>query len=609
MDGQVAQEPLKAPTSDYPQLEQPTVAAAFRVTARAVPDTVALRTKGDEVSITWSEYFDRAARFAAGLKALGLSSGDTMALMLTNRPDFHIADAGAMLLGLTPFSIYNTYTPEQIEYLVGDAANRVIVTEKAFLPVVEQVLKACDAVEHLVVCDEPGEGHLSFDDLMEKGDESFDADAAIDAIDPDDVITLIYTSGTTGPPKGVQITHGNLMATGSGLTEMMDLPKVGDTRIVSYLPMAHIAERAVGHYLPMLVGATVTSCPDPRKVMEYLPEVRPSWFFAVPRIWEKLKAGIEAKAEAEPDEDKRTQGKAALDLALKKVRMEQAGEEVPAEIQEGYRQADEHGFSKLRQALGLDQLIAANVGAAPTPPEVLEFFHAIGIPVAELWGMSETCGAGTVNRPDRIKIGTVGQPSPGVEVKLAEDGEVLVRGPVVMKGYRNNPEKTAETIDSEGWVHTGDIGEMDDEGYLKIVDRKKELIINAAGKNMSPANIEAKLKSAGPLIGQAVAIGDSRPYNVALLTLDPDSIPGFAKANGIEDTDPASLAENETVVDAVSKEVEGANAHLARVEQIKKFKILPTDWEPGGDELTPTMKLKRKPIAEKYAKEIEALYE
>jgi long-subunit acyl-CoA synthetase (AMP-forming) len=222
--------------------------------------------------------------------------------------------------------------------------------------------------------------------------------------------------------------------------------------------------------------------------------------------------------------------------------------------------------------------------------------------------MSETCGAGTVNRPDRIKIGTVGQASPGVEVKLAEDGEVLVRGPVVMKGYRNNPEKTAETIDSEGWVHTGDIGEMDDEGYLKIVDRKKELIINAAGKNMSPANIEAKLKTAGPLIGQAVTIGDAKPYNVALLTLDPDSIPGFAKANGIEDTDLESLAENQTVIDAVAKEVEEANSHLARVEQIKKFKVLPTDWDPGGDELTPTMKLKRKPIAEKYAKEIEELY-
>ena len=248
------------------------------------------------------------------------------------------------------------------------------------------------------------------------------------------------------------------------------------------------------------------------------------------------------------------------------------------------------------------------MGAAPTPPEVIEFFHAIGLPLAELWGMSETCGAGTCNRPGRIKIGTVGPASPFCEVKLAEDGEVLVKGGIVMKGYRNQPEKTKETFTDDGWLMTGDIGEFDEDGHLSIVDRKKELIINAAGKNMSPANIEAKLKTAGPLIGQAVTIGDQRSYNTALVTLDPDSVPGWAKANGLEGKSIEELADDPKVFEAVEAEVAKANESLARVEQIKKFKILPTEWEPGGEELTPTMKLKRKPIAEKYKDEIEALY-
>jgi long-subunit acyl-CoA synthetase (AMP-forming) len=265
-------------------------------------------------------------------------------------------------------------------------------------------------------------------------------------------------------------------------------------------------------------------------------------------------------------------------------------------------------FKGLRARLGLDQAVAVNVGAAPTPLEVLEFFHAIGIPVGELWGMSETCGVATLNPPEKVKLGTVGPPTPGIDLKLAADGEVLVRGDSIMAGYRNMPEKTAETIDGDGWLSTGDIGELDDDGYLKIVDRKKELIINAAGKNMSPASIESDLKTSSPLIGQAVAIGDQRSYNVALLILDPEYAPTWAEKNGIEDSSLAALATDERVQAAVQEGVDAANAKMARVEQIKKFTILPTDWEPGGDELTPTMKLKRKPINEKYEAEIEALY-
>ena len=317
--------------------------------------------------------------------------------------------------------------------------------------------------------------------------------------------------------------------------------------------------------------------------------------------------GLETMLAAQPEEQRR-KVEEALEAAREKVRLEQAGEPVPEELAERVAAADQEMFSGLRAHLGLDEVLAVNVGAAPTPPEVLEFFHAIGIELAEIWGMSETTGAGTANRPGAVKIGTVGPAAPGIEVKLAEDGEVLVRGDCNMISYRNQPEKTAETIDSEGWLHTGDVGEIDRDGYLRIVDRKKELIINAAGKNMSPANIEAALKSSSPLIGQACAIGDRRPYNTALIVLDADFAPAWAAQQGISDTSLEALAADDGVRAAVQAGVDAANGKLARVEQIKKFTIIPGDWHPDGDELTPTMKLKRRPIAEKYAAEIEAMY-
>ncbi|HKP89885.1 MAG TPA: long-chain fatty acid--CoA ligase [Thermoleophilaceae bacterium] len=591
---------------EYKALQEPTLCAAFQVTASEHPDRVALRTKGDEFTMTWGEYAEKVRALAAGLAGLGLGRGETIAVLLTNRPEFHWVDAAAMHVGATPFSIYNTYSAEQIEYLVSDAENRIVVTEKQYLDTIMKVKDACSSVEHVIVVDEPVDGTLSLDDLEGSAEEGFDFEATWKAVEPEDVLTLIYTSGTTGPPKGVQITHENELSAGRSFDQIIQFPD--GARAVSYLPMAHIAERSCTHYLPIMFGFTVTCCPDARQVVGYLPEVKPSWFFAVPRIFEKLKAAMEAGIENEQDAEKKAGAKHALEVGLKKVRMEQAGEEVPQELLDEYEKLDAAVFSKIRAGLGLDELESLNVGAAPTPREVIEFFHAIGLPLAELWGMSETCGAGTCNRPDKIKIGTVGPPAPGIEVKLGEDGEVLIRGGVVMKGYRNQDEKTKETFTDDGFLMTGDIGEFDDDGFLKIVDRKKELIINAGGKNMSPANIEAKVKSASPLIGQAIAIGDGRPFNVALITLDPDALPGFARENGLEGKPLEELAEDEKVVAAVEEGIERGNENLARVEQIKKFKILPTDWEPGGDELTPTMKLKRKPIYEKYKDEIEALY-
>ncbi|HEX4188502.1 MAG TPA: long-chain fatty acid--CoA ligase [Solirubrobacteraceae bacterium] len=582
-----------------------TLAEAFRATVAERSDEVAIRTKGDAFTITWGELRDRVDALAGGLANLGLERGQTIALLIGNRPEFHICDLAAMMLGATPFSIYSTYTAEQIEYLVADADAHLLICEQKFLPQVLEASRRLPGLEHLIVVDgEAPEGTLALADV-EGSNPGFDVDASIAQIKPMDVLTLIYTSGTTGPPKGVQLVHRNLLAAVEGLDELIEFPENG--RVISWLPSAHVAERNAHHYLPIVFGLQITCCPDPREVLSYLPEVRPSWFFAVPRIWEKLKAGLETMTASQPDEQREAL-EHALDASLRKVRLEQRGEPVPAELAEEVARADEEIFSGLRAMLGLDQVEAINVGAAPTPVEVLEFFHAIGLPLAELWGMSETCGAGSVNPTGRVKIGTVGPPAPGVEIKLDSDGEILVKSDVVMLGYRNLPEKTDETFTEDGWLRTGDIGEFDEDGYLKIVDRKKELIISAGGKNMSPANIEATLKTASPLIGQACCIGDRRPYNTALIVLDADFAPAWAAKAGIGDTSLEGLARDGRVREAVQQGVDAANAKLARVEQIKKFVIVEGDWLPGGDELTPTMKLKRKPIDEKYAARVQEMY-
>jgi len=587
--------------------EAATLAEAFQLTAVDHAERVAIRTKDDGFTATWSEYAERARRIAGGLAALGVGRGDTVGLMLVNRPEFHFADAGAMHLGATPFSIYNTSTVEQIEYLLGDAVNRVLFTEAAFLDTVLEAAAGAPALEHVVVVDgDARDGTIALAELEAMGDPGFDLEAAWRAVEPDDLVTLIYTSGTTGPPKGVQLTHASLLAAARSFDELIPFPDGG--RLISWLPMAHVAERNVTHYMPMAHGPTTTCCPDPRQVAAYLTEVRPTWFFAVPRVWEKLKAAMEIGIGAEPDENRKKAVEWALDVGGRRVEAEQGWGGVPAELAAEYAKADELVLSKLRERVGLDQVEAVHVGAAPTPREVIEFFHAIGIPLAELWGLSESCASGTCNPLERIKIGTVGPAAPGVEMKLAEDGEVLLRGAILMAGYRNDPEKTAEAIDAEGWLNTGDVGELDGDGYLRIVDRKKELIINSAGKNMSPANIEAKIKASSPLIGQVCVVGDNRPYNVALVVLDPDAAPAFAAQNGIEVTALEELAAEAAVLDEVAAGVERGNERLARVEQVKKFKLLATDWQPGGVELTPTMKLKRRPIEHRYEAEIEALY-
>ncbi|MCW3018745.1 MAG: long-chain fatty acid--CoA ligase [Solirubrobacterales bacterium] len=582
-----------------------TIAEAFRITAGERAEQVAIRTRGDEFTITWGELRERVDALAGGLAKLGVQRGESVALMLSNRPEFHLCDLAAMMLGATPFSIYNTYTPEQIRYVASDAQAKVLICEQQYLTQVREARKQLPDLDYVIVVDGDAPlGTLALSDV-EGSNPAFDVDAAVAQIKSTDVLTLIYTSGTTGPPKGVQLIHRNLLATVEGIEDLIEFPE--DGRVISWLPAAHVAERNAHHYLPIVFGLQITCCDDPRAVLSYLPEVRPSWFFAVPRIWEKLKAGLETMVAGQPEEERRKL-QAAIDAAKRKVRLEQAGEPVPGELAEEVAKADAEIFAGWRTMLGLDQVEAINVGAAPTPIEVLEFFHAIGLPLAELWGMSETCGAGSVNPPRKIKLGTVGPPAPGIEIKLDTDGEVLVKSDVVMLGYRNLPDKTAEAFTDDGWLRTGDIGVFDEDGYLTIVDRKKELIISAAGKNMSPANIEATVKSASPLIGQACCIGDRRPYNTALIVLDADFAPAWAAQRGIEESSLEALAREERVRAGVQEGVDAANAKLARVEQIKKFEIVAGDWLPGGDELTPTMKLKRKPIAEKYHDAIEAMY-
>jgi long-subunit acyl-CoA synthetase (AMP-forming) len=586
-------------------VDAPTLTEALRRTAANHPEIVAVRTPDDSVSLTWSQLLRRVEDVAGGLSKLGVGRGDTVAIMLGNRPEFHIVDLAATMLGATPFSIYLTYPPAEIQYLLSDSACRVAIVEQAHMATLLEARKEVPGLEHVVVVDgDPPENTIALADV-EGSNPDFDPGAGPAEIGPHDIVTLIYTSGTTGPPKGVQLSHHNIMAGTKMVEEVIQLD--AGSRVMSWLPAAHIAERMAHHYIPVVYAGTITCCPNPREVLSYLPQVRPTWFFAVPRIWEKLKAGLEAMQAAQPEQQRRPVQE-AVQAAIERVRLRQRGEPVPAELEEKVAQADEQMFSKLREMLGLDEAVAVNVGAAPTPVEVLEFFHALGIELAELWGMSETCGIGACNRPGEAKIGTVGPPEPGVELKIADDGELLVRGDCVMSGYRNAPDRTADAIDAEGWLHTGDIGQIDEDGFLRIVDRKKEIIINAAGKNMSPANIEAKIKSASPLIGQAVCIGDGRRYNTALIVLDADFAPQWATQQGLEGKALEELAHADPVTAAVKSAIDKANEQLSRVEQIKNFTIVPGDWLPGGDELTPTMKLKRRPIAVKYAAEIEAMY-
>jgi long-subunit acyl-CoA synthetase (AMP-forming) len=509
--------------------------AVFRATVAGCPDRVALRTIDDSEHLTWREYAAEVDRVARGLAALGVRRGGTVAMLLGNRPAFHVVDTAALHLGAACLSVYPTLPPEDIAWALQDAGAEVLVTETAML---EQA-RAAGAARMIVLVDGEADGVVSLPTL----DGDLDVDAAWQEVEPDDVAVIIFTSGTTGRPKAVELTHRAVLGNTQGLDHAIGT--IDGASVISYLPMAHLAERQLSHYRAMAFGMEVTTCPQPKEMPAHLLAVRPHYFFGPPRMLAKFRAAAGGAS-----------GRALL------------------------------------ERFGLEEVVVAMTGAAPVPPELTQFWLDAGLPLVEAWGITE-CGAfGAFGRPGSYKVGTCGHALPGVDLRLAGDGEILLRSPWLMRGYRGRPDLTAEAIDPEGWLHTGDVGRLDDEDNLTIIDRKKEIIINAAGKNMSPAHIEARVKASDPLIGEVCVIGDDRPYVVALIVPDPEAAAAF---DGDLDQ-------------AIAEAVDRGNERLARVEQLKRFHVVREPWLPGGDELTPTMKLKRRVIAEKYAREIEALY-
>jgi long-chain acyl-CoA synthetase len=574
------------------------------------PDLVMLRAmRGDEPG-TWDEwtatqYADNVAGAAAGLRHHGVQPGDRVLLMMRNRPDFHWFDTAAQFLRATPVSIYNSSSPEEIQYLASHAgAKLAIVEDTGFLERILKVRGELPLLEDILVIDPPADtmpdGVSAASELFEHG--ALDLAELAAETSPDDLATLIYTSGTTGPSKGVMISQYNVVFTAEQLLRCTGFENYAGKRLVSYLPMAHIAERMTSHYQGLLFGSSVTSCPDPGKIAAYAKEVHPHVLFGVPRVWEKVYLGVNAALAADPERKQKFDEGVAAALEIKAA--ERAGT-VTQEQKDTWAFLDAVAFSQVRALLGLDAIELAISGAAPIPRQILEWYNAIGVPLSEVYGMSESSGPMTWDAW-QIKPGTVGRAIPGCEVKLADDGEIICRGGNVFEGYYGQPEKTAETL-IDGWLHSGDIGEMDEDGYLRIVDRKKELIITSGGKNISPANLEAALKTL-PLIGQAAAIGDNRKFVSAILVLDPDNAAVWAAQHGLEGTSLTELAAHADVLDEVQRHVDSINTQFAQVEQIKRFTLVGEEWLPDSDVLTPTSKLKRRGVDARYAEEIEGMY-
>ena len=567
-------------------------------------------SSGDWESWTFDELADRTARLAAGLKDLGVGHGDRVVMMITNRAEFHPLDLAVLFLGATPVSIYNSSAPEQIQYLVNDCGAKVAVFENAdFLARFQKVQDKIPSIEHVAIIDaddSTGDDIIRFEDLA--GFEPLDLAEAAETATLDDLATIIYTSGTTGPPKGVMLTHSNIVWTlesvGETMREQTDIDDFAGKKHVSYLPMAHIMERLLGHYYNVDFGTEVTCCPDTSQISAITSEVHPHLFIGVPRVWEKLYAGVNAAIGADPEKAEKFQEAidAAAPIAEKMTRGTATDEEVAT-----WNFLDEVAFQNVKGMIGLDRSEICITGAAPIPDEILSWFRTLGVPLTEGYGMSETVAVLTWSASP--KPGHVGTAAPGVEMKIAEDGEVLARGGNMFTGYLDQPDKTAETIDDEGWVHTGDIGEIDDDGYLRIVDRKKELIITAGGKNVSPANLEAELKMI-PLVGQACAIGDQKPFISALVVLDPDAAAAWAREHGLEGEDATleALARNEDVIAEINAGLTEAMADFNNAESVKKVKVLGEEWLPDSELLTPTSKLKRRGIHDQFANEIDELY-
>ncbi len=573
---------------------------------------------GDEPwqTLTWEQARQAALELAAGLIALGLQPGERVALMLPNRTEHVLADLGAVHAGGVPVTFYATLAADQVGYVARDCDARIAVLDgTAELARWQPVLDQLPGLKKIIVRDAaacpPGDQYLSWPDFAVLGRDRYEADpgavaARVAALKPDDPVTLLYTSGTTGNPKGVVITHRSVLYELASTDANGFL--VDRVRWVSYLPLAHIAERMFSIYGAVRSAGHIHFCHDAASgLLAALGAVQPTAFFGVPRVWEKIQAGITALLSAEQDPARRTAVQQAMETGRRYVRSREFGSTTAEALAEEFRQADEAVLRPVRSLLGLGQAVMVSSAAAPLPPETGSFFAGLGLAILDVYGMTETTGAVTANAPGAFRLGTVGRALPGVEIAIAEDGEILTRGPLNTPGYLNLPERSAELIDAEGWLHTGDIGSLDADGFLSVVDRKKELIITSGGENISPAAVE-NLLVAHPLIGQALSYGDRRPYVVALLTLDGDVAPAWARAHGIEASSLAGLAAEPAVLEAVGQAVAAANEHLARVQQVKAWRLLPVEWTAESEELTPTLKLKRRVVHAKYADVIDALY-
>jgi long-chain acyl-CoA synthetase len=567
-------------------------------------------------SLTWSQARQRVLELAAGFAALGLVPGERVALMLPNRSEHVLADLGAVHAGGLGVTLYATLAPEQIAFVAGDCDARIAVLDGAdelarWRPILEQL----PGIKKIIVRDPAacpaGDQYLTWAEFAALGRERFAAEPGeitgrMAAIRADDPLALLYTSGTTGNPKGVLLTHRNVLyaMTADEATGVV----VPRARVVSYLPLAHIAERMLSIYLPIRVAGHVHFCPDAARLVQVIGQVRPMAFFGVPRVWEKVRTGIQALLAAEQDEAKRAAIGQAMEVGRRYVESCQYGQTTPPELEVQFRAAEEQVLGPIRGLLGLGEAGSVSSGAAPLPPVVAAFLAGLGMKILDVYGMTETTGAFTANTHTEFKLGTVGRPLAGMEVTIADDGEILVRGPLTTPGYLNRPDLTAALIDAEGWLRTGDIGTIDADGFLSVTDRKKELIITAGGENIAPAAVESALV-AHPLIGQALAYGDRRPYVVALLTLDGEAAPAWARARGITAGSLAALASDPQVLAEVATGVTAANERLARVQQVKCWRLLPMEWTAETEELTPTLKLKRRVVHAKYADVIDALYE
>lgn len=582
-----------------------TVAGAFLDVVADRGNDIAVRWKEGDEWKEWSfnEVADLVSRAASGLKAKGVERGDRIVLMMRNTPHFHVLDVAALMIGATPISIYNSSAPDQVDYLVNHSGAVLgIVEDDSFLARFEPVRANLESLRLLGVIN-PGELNADFTWEELVASDPLDLAASAAQGDPSDLATVIYTSGTTGPPKGVMISNANVLFVAEATKELMPFPDGRGKRVISYLPMAHIAERVVSHYSQLVLGYEVNCCPEPGKVAAYCGEIHPNVMFGVPRVWEKINAGVMGFLAG--DAEKAEKFNEAIEAA-KPIALRRSWGTNTAEDDEMWEFLDGFVFAPVRELLGLDRIEVAVSGAAPIPPDLLLWFQALGVPISEVYGMSENTGLMTWTA-ERIKPGTVGPAAPETIVQIAEDGEVICRGPHVFQGYLNDPEKTAEALSDDGWLHTGDIGELDEDGYLKIIDRKKELIITAGGKNISPANLEAALKMI-PLVGQAAAIGDQRPFVSALVVLDPDVAPAWAARNGLEGLSLEELAKHPDVVAAIEAELVEVMEPFNNAERVKKVKVLGEEWLPDSDMLTPTSKLKRRGVNARYADEIEALY-